>query len=119
MFLNFIQFVDFFVLQNYELFGQVDINANACDLMNFFDSVLIGNPLVCNCLLRPVAYWLISLGRVQNRGQSWDQATCHLPNFLAGRSVGSVLEEQLICEDSETASNFKLNPDVKVRDIKE
>jgi hypothetical protein len=33
-----------------------------------------GNPLECNCLLRPVAYWLTSVGRVQGRAKGWDEA---------------------------------------------
>ena len=77
-----------------------------------------GNPVKCNCLLRPVAYWLTSVGRVSGRGANWDSARCSTPNFLKDRAIGSVLEEQLICEDSSDAANFRLNPDVKFREVK-
>jgi hypothetical protein len=78
-----------------------------------------GNPLHCNCFLRPIAYWLLSVGRVQNRGHGWDMAKCEEPKYLNGIPVGSLIEEQLICEDSEEAQMFKLNPDVKFRQLNE
>ena len=76
-----------------------------------------GNPLDCNCFLRPVAYWLASVGRIQGRGRAWDHTPCRGPKFLEGVPVGSVIEEQLVCEDSDDAQRFKLNPDVKFREI--
>lgn len=86
--------------------------------MNYALVPLPGNPLTCNCLLRPVAYWLSSVGRLDGRALGWDSARCARPAFLANRTLGSVLEEQLICEDSEEASNFRLNPDVQFREVK-
>ncbi len=77
------------------------------------------NPLHCNCYLRPVAYWLASSGRVQGRGAEWDRATCAAPAYLRGSPAGALIEEQLICEDSEDAQRFRLNPDVKFRTVTE
>ena len=77
-----------------------------------------GNPLECNCLLRPVAYWLTSVGRRQGRAGPWDEARCSIPAFLGGRAVGSILEEQFVCENSTQAMSFRLNPDVMFREVK-
>ncbi|CAB4065927.1 unnamed protein product [Lepeophtheirus salmonis] len=52
-----------------------------------------GNPLMCDCSLRPV---------------------CILAQILA-----SILEERLVCADSLDALKFKLNPDIQFREIKE
>jgi len=37
---------------------------------------LIGNPLTCDCQLRPVSYWLASIGRVQGKSGPWDRVIC-------------------------------------------
>ena len=61
----------------------------------------------------------------------WDKAECSAPEFLKGRSVGSVIEQKLICvktsgsdsidETSEDEDfdedNFQLNPDVTFREV--
>ena len=61
----------------------------------------------------------------------WDEAECSAPEFLKGRSVGSVIEQKLICvktsgsdsidETSEDEDfdedNFQLNPDVTFREV--
>ncbi len=80
---------------------------------------LEGNPLHCNCYLRPVAYWLASQGRVRGRGEEWDRAECADPPYLSGAPVGALIEEQLICEDSDEAQRFRLNPDIKFRQVTE
>ncbi len=80
-------------------------------------SSFLGNPLHCNCFLRPVVYWLSSVGRLQGRGRSWDEAACAAPRHLEKRTVGSLIEEQLVCEDSEQASRFRLHPDIKFREV--
>ncbi len=80
---------------------------------------LKGNPLECNCFLRPIAYWLTSVGRVRGRGAEWDKAECAAPPYLSGSPVGALIEEQLICEDSDEAQQFRLNPDVRFRQVDE
>ena len=63
----------------------------------------------------------------------WDEAVCSAPQFLKGRSVGSVSELRLICvktsgsdsiEETSDDENFdedqfQLNPDVTFREVKE
>ncbi len=58
------------------------------------------------------------MGRAQGRAGPWDSARCVEPHFLAGRVIGSVLEEQFVCENSSQAMQFRLNPDVVFREVK-
>eukprot|EP00095_Tigriopus_kingsejongensis_P011359 maker-scaffold444_size168727-snap-gene-0.34 protein:Tk11359 transcript:maker-scaffold444_size168727-snap-gene-0.34-mRNA-1 annotation:"Chaoptin" len=81
------------------------------------DVLFEGNALNCDCLLRPVVYWLISVGRFRGRAAPWDQTQCKAPKYLDERPVGSLLEEQLICEDNERANQYKLNPDIVFKKI--
>merc|ERR1712004_153923 len=74
-----------------------------------------GNILRCECSLRPVLHWL----RAGERRSSWDSAHCHSPGYLSGRTVSSVREEQLVCDnsDSQGEEDFAISPDVKFRDV--
>jgi len=74
-----------------------------------------GNILRCECSLRPVLHWL----RAGDRRSSWDSAHCHSPGYLSGRTVSSVREEQLVCDnsDSQGEEDFAISPDVKFRDV--
>jgi len=74
-----------------------------------------GNILRCECSLRPVVHWLRSGGRVS----SWDNTHCHSPGYLSGKPVSGVREEQLVCDNSEEALDFKISPDVKFREVDE
>ncbi|XP_040569853.1 uncharacterized protein [Lepeophtheirus salmonis] len=78
-----------------------------------------GNPLMCDCSLRPVAYWLKSVGKIKGRSKPWEDTICQSPPYLSGSSVASILEERLVCADSLDALKFKLNPDIQFREIKE
>ena len=92
---------------------------------------LSGNPLKCDCRLRPISYWLESVGRAQGRASSWDDAVCGSPKFLKGIPLGLVSELKLLCfktsnsdafEDSVAEDfdqeKYQLNPDVSFREIK-
>ena len=92
---------------------------------------LSGNPLKCDCRLRPISYWLESVGRAQGRASSWDDAVCGSPKFLKGIPLGLVSELKLLCfktsnsdafEDSVDEDfdqeKYQLNPDVSFREIK-
>jgi len=74
-----------------------------------------GNILRCECSLRPVVHWL----RAGGRSSSWDRTHCHSPGYLSGKLVSDVREEQLVCDNSEEALDFKISPDVKFRDVDE
>ena len=83
-----------------------------------FISYLSGNPLHCNCLLRPISYWLASVGRSKGRAGPWERAKCKSPQYYEGFAVDTLIEEQLICDKTEEAAKFKVNPDIQFRDIK-
>jgi hypothetical protein len=101
-------------------------------LQNIFQ--FAGNPIKCDCRLRPISYWLESVGRAQGRASSWDEALCASPKFLENIPIGLVSELKLLCfktsntdqesfddsvdEDFEQ-EKFQLNPDVSFREIKE
>jgi hypothetical protein len=89
------------------------------EIYKLFPFSISGNPISCDCQLRPISYWLASVGRVQGRGEPWDRVVCSEPAGIEGRSVGSLIEQQLICEDSEDAFKFRISPDVKFREVKE
>eukprot|EP00088_Acartia_fossae_P001194 TRINITY_DN10452_c0_g1_i2.p1 TRINITY_DN10452_c0_g1~~TRINITY_DN10452_c0_g1_i2.p1 ORF type:complete len:750 (-),score=93.28 TRINITY_DN10452_c0_g1_i2:158-2113(-) len=102
----------------------LDVRGN--DLIHFypvFSKLIIsgldvryeGNILRCECSLRPVIHWI----RTGNRQTSWDKTVCSSPAYLSGRSVSSVREEQLICDNVAQASDFEISPDIKFRNIDE
>ena len=101
--------------------------------------------LRCECSLRPVVHWLqvqpcttatlqyytIELQAGQRRS-SWDGTHCHSPGYLAGKvkccpvltcgelcwqAVAGVREEQLVCDNSQQAGEFKISPDIKFRKV--
>ena len=86
----------------------------------------------CDCRLRPISYWLASVGRSKGRASSWDDALCSTPKFLKDRPVGSVSELKLLCVKTSASDSFEdsiededfdeekfqLNPDVSFREIK-
>ena len=82
-----------------------------------FQIIFSGNPLHCNCLLRPISYWLASNGRAKGRDGPWKRAKCATPAYYEGFSVDSLIEEQLICDETEEAAKFKVNPDIQFRDV--
>ena len=77
----------------------------------------IGNPLHCNCLLRPISFWLASVGRSKGRSGPWQRTKCASPQYYEGFPVDSLIEEQLICDKTEEASKFKVNPDIQFREV--
>ena len=92
----------------------------------------IGNPIKCDCRLRPISYWLESVGRAQGKASSWDEALCASPKFLENVPIGLVSELKLLCfkasnsdalddsvEDDFDPEKYQLNPDVSFREIKE
>ena len=86
----------------------------------------------CDCRLRPISYWLESVGRAQGRSSSWDEALCATPKFLKDAPIGLVSELKLLCfktsntdafedsvEEDFDPETFQLNPDVSFREVKE
>ena len=85
---------------------------------SFLSSKYLGNPIHCNCLLRPISFWLASNGRSKGRAGPWQRTKCATPSYYEGFSVNSLIEEQLICDKTEEAAKFKVNPDIQFREVK-
>lgn len=58
---------------------------------------LSSNPLQCDCHIKPLYQWL--LAHFQTELVPYVQWICAQPKELAGKQLGSLLEEQLICKD--------------------
>jgi len=102
----------------------LDVRGN--DLIHFypvFSKLIIGgldvryegNILRCECSIRPLIHWI----RTGNRKTSWDDTVCQSPAYLSGRSVSSVREEHLICDNEDEQDDFEISPDIKFRNIDE
>lgn len=112
------------LIAEFPMLKTLDLSGN--DLIHYYseftakvksgmDLMYEGNILRCECSLRPVVHWL----RAGGRASSWDKTHCHSPGYLSGKRVSDVREEQLVCDNSEEALDFKISPDVKFRDVDE
>lgn len=75
-----------------------------------------GNPLNCDCNVRPVRRWLATLTQVP---PEWSDITCTGPSHVAGRLLAEVSEELMTCDKnhSQTAPEFQITPDIKFRKV--
>lgn len=108
---------------------EVDLRSNR--LTRFYDefmplieknnTVLLmeGNPVICDCRLRPLQFWLNGL-EVQE-DDPWIKTTCSGPALLAGQSLASVDDESLSCKGVELPPSDKMKyavvKDVVFRDV--
>ena len=67
--------------------------------------------------MRPISFWLASVGRSKGRSGPWQRTKCASPQYYEGFPVDSLIEEQLICDKTEEASKFKVNPDIQFREV--
>ncbi|KAA0203536.1 hypothetical protein HAZT_HAZT006735 [Hyalella azteca] len=70
-----------------------------------------GNPVHCDCGLRPVIAWLAT--RLSLR--DWRDVTCHSPSRLQGQPLTLIEESQLGCDDR-TGPEVQVSPDVMFRE---
>lgn len=75
-----------------------------------------GNPLNCDCYVRPLRRWLTSLTETP---EEWTRLTCASPDYLAGKRLPKVSEELMTCGEREIQDNpaFEITPDLKFRNI--
>ncbi|XP_022189330.2 toll-like receptor 3 isoform X2 [Nilaparvata lugens] len=71
-----------------------------------------GNPMLCNCYLRPLKRWLKSK---ITPDETWKNVTCSFPEALANRTILDLTEEELSCVEEVTDSDFQLTPDIMFR----
>ena len=64
--------------------------------------------------------WKHCSGKRGPKGRSgpWERAKCKSPQYYEGFAINALIEEQLICDKTEEAAKFKVNPDIQFRDIK-
>ena len=75
-----------------------------------------GNPLNCDCYVRPLKRWLSTLTVIP---EEWSMLNCASPRYLAGKSVAEVGEELMGCSQREIQDDeqFDITPDLKFRRI--
>ena len=65
-----------------------------------------GNPIVCDCRLRPLEFWLTG----ENSSMPWDDVICAGPPLLAGQSLSNVDSQSLSCgRDDDILDKTKYN----------
>lgn len=79
-----------------------------------------GNPLTCNCELRPLKHFL--LGQPSPARQYLDLICSH-PRHVSGTTLENVEDKQLTCTDAEKSNieefnhEYEVLPDIRFRDI--
>lgn len=81
--------------------------------------VFSGNAISCDCQLRPVRRWALSLSYTD---PAWSQYHCEDPEEVDTMPLLQVPEELMICNTSETTElldkdEYQLTPDVKFRQL--
>lgn len=74
------------------------------------------NPIVCDCRLRPLQFWLSSLE--EDEEGPWTNTMCAEPRLLAGQSLRSVDDESLTCGRTvQNKANYNIVKDVVFREV--
>ncbi|KDR19221.1 protein artichoke isoform X2 [Zootermopsis nevadensis] len=73
-----------------------------------------GNPLSCDCEVRPLRQWLASQVAPD---PEWGALQCSAPQFLEGKPLVMVPEDRMTCDAGRDGPRFEINPDVKFRDV--
>jgi hypothetical protein len=74
----------------------------------------VGNPVNCDCELRPLRQWLASQVAPD---PEWGELLCSSPQFLEGQSVAVVSEDRMTCDAVRAGPRFEIKPDLTFRDI--
>lgn len=74
------------------------------------------NPIVCDCRLRPLQFWLNSIEEKED--DPWAKTMCQEPRLLAGQSLGSVDDESLTCGRLvQNKAKYNIVKDVVFREV--
>ena len=74
-----------------------------------------GNPIACDCRLRPLQYWLSGVNQTER--DLWSKTTCHEPRHLFGQPLASVDDESLTCGRNVEKAKYSIVEDVRFRDV--
>lgn len=77
---------------------------------------ILGNPILCNCNLRPLLRWL---GSQLNVSMEWKNTVCVDYESSANRTLFGMSEQEIRCDAISLSQNqeFEVTPDVKFRDV--
>lgn len=75
-----------------------------------------GNPIACDCRLRPLQFWLSGID--QRDDNPWSQTLCQEPHLLAGQTLASVDDESLTCgRNVDNKAKYAIVKDVVFREV--
>jgi hypothetical protein len=87
---------------------------------NSTELLMEGNPIACDCRLRPLQFWLsgIDQQRAGDDHNPWSQTLCQEPHLLAGKTLASVDDESLTCGRSvNDKAKYAIVKDVVFREV--
>ncbi|KAJ8679374.1 hypothetical protein QAD02_015161 [Eretmocerus hayati] len=109
-------------LQNLRL---IDVEHN--DFSDFDDGIMkilnngtqlkfAGNPLHCDCYVRPLRRWLDTFTEIP---EYWSSVECTSPSYVADMPLPDVSEVLMSCSDKELLADpkYDISPDVKYRNL--
>lgn len=114
------------IVSNLSIFKEIDLRDNQ---LQYFDKKLLqnvknginlhiqGNPIECNCQMRPLKHYLDTLVNVP---EIFENVTCHKPSILNGKQFTEISDDNLNCIDQNSTSDgsaFDVYPDLIFRDI--
>lgn len=74
-----------------------------------------GNPIACDCRLRPLQFWLGGIDLEEDN--PWKKTLCQEPRLLAGQSLANVDDESLTCQREVNRAKYGIVKDVVFRDV--
>lgn len=75
-----------------------------------------GNPIFCDCRLRPLKFWLTG----ENTSVPWDDVFCTGPPLLAGQALSDVDSQSLSCgrdNDRLDTTKYSIVTDIIFRQV--
>lgn len=89
---------------------------------NSTELLMEGNPIVCDCRLRPLQFWLSGIDQLrigeEEDDNPWSRTLCQEPHLLAGQTLASVDDESLTCGRSvNDKAKYSIVKDVVFREV--
>lgn len=114
------------IIKNLTILKEIDLRDNQ---MKHFDKKLLqnvkngmkfriqGNPIECNCRIRPLKHYLDTLLVAPDE---FENILCHKPSILNGKKFVEISDDNLNCIEQNSTSDghaFEVFPDLIFRDI--
>lgn len=114
-------------MKNVEKLNSLKVLNISNNMISNFDQILVkklnsglkvyydGNPLFCDCHIRPLYHYLLTKPSEQSH---FANVHCDAPAFVHGKSLVDVDDNHLNCNSEViTLDNLKLLPDIRFREI--